>query len=262
MARSASPSWATPTSAPASTTARATTSGTVAPTPSLMFHPSGRSLIGRTEAPSLRRMSGATRDAAPWAQSTTTRRPGPRILGHDVLDLLLHLVGELVSGSAEELDAVVLGGVVRSGDDRSRLCPEVGREKGDGRCGAHPEQDRVTPRRADAGGEGGLEELSRGTRVPADGDVRPAHAGLGQRRNRGASEAAGELGGKLAVGDPPNPVGPEQPSHDSAILRTSPCPPGSQSTLPQTWCWFSVRRAFPKDYWSKDCWSPKASRSS
>ena len=74
-ARSASPSWAIPASAPFSFTAAATTSGWSAPQPSLMFLPSGRSNIGRTSAPSLRRTSGAARYAAPFAQSTTIRIP-------------------------------------------------------------------------------------------------------------------------------------------------------------------------------------------
>src|SRR5438034_11386588 len=100
---------------------------------------------------------------------TAAGRPGPRILVYDVLDLLLHVVREFVSGCAEELDAVVFGRVVRSGDDRSGLRPEVGREKSHRRCGADTEQDRVAARRADPRSEGGLEELPGGTRVPANG---------------------------------------------------------------------------------------------
>jgi len=77
-ARSASPSCATPASAPFATTASATTSGWSAPQSTLMFAPVGSSLIATTSAPRRASTAGANVDAAPFAQSTTTRMPSRR----------------------------------------------------------------------------------------------------------------------------------------------------------------------------------------
>ncbi len=122
--------------------------------PSLMFSPSGSAPITCTVAPAVRNAVGAATDAAPWAQSTTTRQtcerlpagqgrhavggvdlggagvatdptdagtdgplPGPADqLGDRVLDV----VGELAAEAVEELDAVVRHRVVRGGDHHRR----------------------------------------------------------------------------------------------------------------------------------------------
>ena len=73
--RSASPSSARPTSAPLATTAAPTRSGWVDPQPSLMLVPSGSRAMASTVAPRRSRTRGATDEAAPLAQSTTTRIP-------------------------------------------------------------------------------------------------------------------------------------------------------------------------------------------
>ena len=61
-------------SAPAALTASASEAGAVAPLARLMLSPSGASWITVTRAPVARRMSGATRYAAPLAVSSTTCR--------------------------------------------------------------------------------------------------------------------------------------------------------------------------------------------
>src|SRR5581483_7595828 len=73
--RSASPSNASPTSAPCSTTACCKPAGWVDPHPSLMLVPFGSACSTVTVAPSRRSTSGAIVLAAPFAQSTTRRRP-------------------------------------------------------------------------------------------------------------------------------------------------------------------------------------------
>ena len=62
------------------------------------------------------------------------------------LDLLLGLVGQLVPGAVEELDAVVLGRVVRGGDDDA----EVEREQRDRRRRQHAGEHGVAARLDDA----------------------------------------------------------------------------------------------------------------
>ena len=91
QARSASPSWAIPASAPCSTTAADSTSRWVEPQPSLMFSPSGSAPIAMTSAPARRSRPGAKAargavravhdDAAPGQ-----RRSGLGVLGPDSVD--------------------------------------------------------------------------------------------------------------------------------------------------------------------------------
>ena len=187
-------------------TASATTSGYRAPHPSLMFLPSGSALIACTSAPRRRSSAGARSDAAPFAQSTTTRRPvepcigrrhqvrevafaavadRPRVagpgrrrgqVGHGRFDLVLDVVGQLRTGRVEELDAVVLGRVVRGGDDHPARGAELGHEEGDRRRRLHPGDVGVAAALPDALDERVLEPLAGGPRVAAHDERGSARA--------------------------------------------------------------------------------------
>src|SRR6185503_19922490 len=87
------------------------------------------------------------------------------------LDRLLVLVGELAAVLAEELDAVVLGRVVRRGDDDA----QVEREQRDGRRGQDPGEDRVAAGRGDATREGALQLRAGAARVAPDQHRAAAH---------------------------------------------------------------------------------------
>ena len=76
--RSASPSKANPMSAPAATTAAWSDAGEVDPHSALMLRPSGWACRTSTTAPRSRTTEGATVDAAPLAQSSTTCSPSRR----------------------------------------------------------------------------------------------------------------------------------------------------------------------------------------
>ncbi len=95
--RSASPSRARPIVAPrARPPRRPTRSGWVDPHPSLMLVPSGSQAMASTVAPRRSRTTGAMAEAAPLAQSTTTRRPSRDATlegGHQVLDVAVGGVG-------------------------------------------------------------------------------------------------------------------------------------------------------------------------
>ena len=84
-----------------------------------------------------------------------------RRLVEQCLDLLLRRVRELAAVPVEELDAVVLGRVVRSRDDGG----EVEREQCDGRRGQDARQHGVAARRGYARGEGVLELPARRARI-------------------------------------------------------------------------------------------------
>ena len=116
------------------------------------------------------------------------------------LDLLLGRVRELAAVSVEELDAVVLGRVVRGGDDGA----EVEREQRDGRRRQDAREHGMAARRGDAGGEGALELAARRARVASD-EHRPA----ARPERRRAAEPLDELGGEILADDSPYAVGAE-----------------------------------------------------
>ena len=119
------------------------------------------------------------------------------------LDLLLRLVGQLAPVAVEELDAVVLGRVVRRRDDDA----EVEREERDRRCRKHSREDRVPAGGHDPAREGLLELGAGAARVAADEDA-PA-AGPERRR---LAELLDELGRQVLADDPTDAVGAEVPA--------------------------------------------------
>ena len=176
--RSPSPSNATPKSSPLLVTSCCKARRSVAPQPTLMFSPSGASPIDghlRAEVPErVRRDAGVGAvgavDADVQAVEVAAEAVGDvvavaadrdlevvdlaevgvaRRLAEQRLDLLLGLVRELLPVAVEQLDAVVLGRVVRGGDDGA----EVEREQRDRRGRQHAREHRVPARRGDAGGE-------------------------------------------------------------------------------------------------------------
>src|SRR5262249_34202459 len=116
-------------------------------------------------------------------------RPG---LVEQRLDLLFLLVGQLLAVAIEELDAVVLGRVMR----RSDHAAEVERQQRHGRRRQHAGNDRVPARGRDAAREGFLELDSRSARVAPDEDP-PAPA----PERRCAAEALDEVSREILTDD-------------------------------------------------------------
>ena len=174
--------------------------GTSAPHPSLMFLPSGSALIACTVAPSRRSSAGASSDAAPLAQSTTTRIPSsgasaastrcaryrsrPSPIGRVWPGRSAASCGPASAASisssissasfvpvaVEELDAVVLGRVV-GGGDRPRPTKRPGRGE---------ERDRGGG--LDAGDQGVATRVGGCPRRVRPRAIRPRHAGRGRPR--------------------------------------------------------------------------------
>ncbi len=173
-----------------------------------------------SRSPSRRRppVPGARhRSAAPSAQSSTTVRPGERVVDRAApggrrtprrrsgtavtrptappvgrsnsstqatLDGRLDRVVELEAAAGEELDAVVGHRVVRRGQDDTEVRPERAREEGDARRRQHAEQQHVDARGRQTGHDRRLEELSR--RCGCRGRRRPAGGAPRTRRGRRA----------------------------------------------------------------------------
>ena len=210
--RSPSPSNAMPRSKPPSRTVCCSSARSVAPQPTLMFVAVGRVAdrvhLGAAALERVRREPGvgAVRavDGDPQAAQVGAEaledvlqvrvggdldvldRPlvdaGRR--GEQLLDLLLGRVGQLVPLRVEELDAVVLGRVVRGGDDDA----EVEREQRDRRRRQDAAEDAVAAGRDDAARERlfELDAATRACRARRRPSPRPSRA---PRRGRGARRA-------------------------------------------------------------------------
>jgi hypothetical protein len=134
--------------------------------------------------------------------------PAGRALGRLVeegLDLLFRSVRELLAVAVEELDAVVLGRVVRGRDDGA----EIEREQGHRGSREHAREHSIAARRDDAADERLLELHARGARVTPDEDA-PAS----RPERRGTAEPLHELRGEVLSDHAPDTVGSEiPPSH-------------------------------------------------
>ena len=88
----------------------------------------------------------------------------------DVLDLLLQLVRELKALAVEDLDAVMLEGVVAGGDDDAGVRPLVHRHPGHAGGGQGAQVQHVGPGGTKARNEGALQQVAGDAGVLADGD--------------------------------------------------------------------------------------------
>ena len=178
-----------------------------------MLTPSGSAAVISCSMPSCANTSGATVDAAPCAQSTSTRsdgtsigvppppaahvgvalaqrppsaarlahagarRPGP-LVAHERLDAILFLVAELEAVRAEQLDAVVGERIVRGRDDGAEARALLAHEPGDARRRQHAGAQREAPGGSDAGAQRVLEHRARAARVAPDDDRGPVGTAL------------------------------------------------------------------------------------
>ena len=161
----------------------------------------------RGSAPRRARPAGADRRPRPWA-GRLVRAAEPR------LDLVLPVVGELPALRGEELDAVVVEGVVRRREYHAAGRPQAPASAPRPRASAGPPPRAHRPGREDAGDQRLLEERTREPRVAPDQDggsrpapgPRSAKCAAATRPSRYAN--SGVSGSRFAM--PPDPVGPEE----------------------------------------------------
>ncbi len=124
-------------------------------------------------------------------------------------------VGELVAVGPEELDAVVLIGVVGGRDDDAEIGPERARQHGHGRRRLRPQQDHIHPHGDEACRQRRLQHIAGEPRILADDDTVAviAAAELGAGGQRQLEGGAGR--DRLAIGGAAKTVGAEElASHD------------------------------------------------
>jgi hypothetical protein len=84
------------------------------------------------------------------------------------LDGLLDFIGQLAASTVEELDAVVIKRVVRSGDNHAKIAAEVLRHEGDARGGQRPDELHIDARSDEASLQSTLEQIAGHTGVLAN----------------------------------------------------------------------------------------------
>ncbi len=135
------------------------------------------------------------------------------VAGDQLFELDLHLIGQLEAVRPEDLDAVVLIGVVRGADHHAGVRAHARREVGDGRRRERPREHDLAAHGADARRERGLEHVARQARVLADDDPRRARASLARLPGDGCTDAEGDLRSHHpGVGETADAVGPEEGS--------------------------------------------------
>ncbi len=102
----------------------------------------------------------------------------PQVRSNGGLDALLGLVRELRAVAAEELDPVVLPGVVRGGDDDGQVEPQPADQDRGGRRRHDPGDQRVSPALRHARGQRALEHRAGLAGVADDQDLRALGPGL------------------------------------------------------------------------------------
>ncbi len=90
---------------------------------------------------------------------------------HQVFDLGLDLVVELVAVRAEEFDAVVGVGIVGGGDDDAGVGAQAAGDVGDAGRGQRADEEHIHAHGEDAGGDGVLEHVAGEAGVFADDDL-------------------------------------------------------------------------------------------
>ncbi len=86
-------------------------------------------------------------------------------------DLVLDVVGQLVAVGSEQLDAVVVEGVVRGGDHDAEIGAHRARQHGDRRRGHRPEQQHVHADGGEARDQSRLDHIAGQPGILADDDA-------------------------------------------------------------------------------------------
>ena len=133
---------------------------------------------------------------------------------HDLFDLVLDLVGQLVAVAAEKLDAVVAEGIMRSGDDDARRHLMLFRKIRNGRRRYHARDDRMAARRADARRQRRNEHRPGNPRVASDQDLRLLRAPLAEIKRSRTSQIIRKLRRQLQIRLAAHTVRPKHSRHD------------------------------------------------
>ncbi len=131
---------------------------------------------------------------------------------HQCLDLNLHIVGQLGAIRAEQLDSIVLIGVVRGGDHHAQIGPQGACEHRHGGRRKWPEQGNVHAGADKAGGKSGFQHVTGQPCVLADDDA-VAVVPASEQQPGGLAQTQGDSRRHwFGVSPAPDTIGAEQAS--------------------------------------------------
>ena len=129
---------------------------------------------------------------------------------HQLLDRGLDRVGELEAVGTEQLDAIVLVGIVRRRDHHAHVGAHGAGEKSNGRRRQRPQQQHVHANRQEARRQRLLDHIAGEARVLAHHDAM-AMAAAAEDLARRHADAHGDIGGHgLRIGAAPHAIGAEE----------------------------------------------------
>ena len=144
------------------------------------------------------------------AELAGRREPVVAAGAHALLDRELDLVGQLVAVGAEQLDAVVLVGVVRGRDHHAEIGPQRARQHRDAGRRQRAEQGHVHAHRDEARGQRRLQHVAGEPRVLADHHAMAVIAAREVAARREAEPQRDLRGHRRLVGGAADAVGTEQ----------------------------------------------------
>ncbi len=142
----------------------------------------------------------------------------------ELLYLVLDLVRQLEAVPTEELDPVVLGRIVRRGDDNAAVALQLARQERHSGRGYDAGKESVRASRTDARNQRGLQHLATAARVPPNHNAPSAL--IAEEVPRSLPESEGELRREFAVRDAAHSVGAEEPCAHMLSPSLAPEPSG------------------------------------
>ncbi len=138
-----------------------------------------------------------------------------------LLDAPLGVVGQLVAVGIEQLDAVVVGRIVRGGDHHAEIGAQRARQHGDGGRRHRAEQEHVHADGGEARHQRRLEHVARQARVLADDHAMAVVASRLEDLAGGHADLQRHLGRhRRLVGETANTVSTEIPARHGSPLRS------------------------------------------
>ena len=131
-----------------------------------------------------------------------------QIAVNEGFDFVLGLVGELEAIGIEQLDAIILIGVVGGGNHDAEIGAHGARQHGDGGCRHRAEQQHIHADRGEAGDKGRLDHVAGEARILADDDA-VAMLAAAEDEAGGLTDAKREIGRDHLVGFAANAIGAE-----------------------------------------------------
>ena len=134
------------------------------------------------------------------------------------LDLVFHLIRQLVAAARKDLDAVELHRVVGGRNDHTGVRVVLAHQIGHGGGGQHAQTLHVRTHAAQTGGQGSFQHVAGLAGVLADQDAGAVAGAAGEHRCRAAADLHCQFTGQVCTGHAAHTVGPKVFSHNNTPL--------------------------------------------